>query len=290
MKIAALVILFHPHEDVIKNIHSFIDEVDKLYIVDNSEKVNVVIQKQLMSRGFNIEYIANQHNLGIATALNQGASAALRDGYDWLLTMDQDSYFYDRFFFESVRNFQNDGKTAVFAPMYIQTVPYTKQDSSWKIAEKAITSGSIVNLNVWKETGGYQDDLFIDEVDIEYCLKIRKKGYQILLFENIFLIHQVGVRFKTRSPFSGKEFERSEHVPFRYYYISRNLLYVSFKYLLHFPGLTVKRLLYFPRMIYGVIVYENKKLSKLHYICKGFLHFIINKRGQLPQQLKNGSQ
>lgn len=283
MKIAALVILYYPHEDVIKNILSFIDEVDKLYVVDNSENGNHELQKKLLTRGFNIDYIANQQNLGIATALNQGAHAALRDGFDWLLTMDQDSFFYDRFFFQCVRNFQNDGKTAVFAPMYIQTLPITNQNYSWKIAEKAITSGSIVNLHVWKETGGYQDDLFIDEVDIEYCLKIRKKGYRILLFENIFLIHQVGVRFKTRSPFTGKEFERSEHLPFRYYYISRNLLYVSFKYLFHFPGLTVKRLLYFPRMIYGVIMYENKKLSKLYYICKGFLHFIVNKRGQLTQ-------
>jgi rhamnosyltransferase len=281
MKIATLVILYQPKAELIYNIHSYINEVEKLYVVDNSEKVNADIRKELEISGFNFEYISNQRNLGIALALNQGAAAALNDGFDWLLTMDQDSHFYDNSFFNAVRNFKDNSKVALFSPAYTHFLNFTSQDSEYMDAEKSITSGSLINLSVWKSVAGFQDDLFIDEVDIEYCLRVRKKGYRIILFEHIYLIHEVGRRYKTRSPFTGKEFDRSEHMPFRYYYISRNILYVNFKYLLCFPITTIKRLIYFPRMIYGVILYENEKKTKLFYIVKGICHFLINKRGKL---------
>ena len=38
-----------------------------------------------------IEVIFNEENLGIATALNIGVKEGLRQGYNWILTMDQDS-------------------------------------------------------------------------------------------------------------------------------------------------------------------------------------------------------
>ena len=36
------------------------------------------------------EIILNKENLGIATALNIGVRKALENGYEWILTMDQD--------------------------------------------------------------------------------------------------------------------------------------------------------------------------------------------------------
>ncbi len=41
----------------------------------------------------NIKYYSMQGNKGIAAALNKGVHMAYKDGFDYLLTMDQDSKF-----------------------------------------------------------------------------------------------------------------------------------------------------------------------------------------------------
>jgi rhamnosyltransferase len=39
-KIAAVVILYNPELSILENIKSYIDQVEKLYVVDNSEASN----------------------------------------------------------------------------------------------------------------------------------------------------------------------------------------------------------------------------------------------------------
>ena len=40
MKIAGVVVLYHPEISVWDNISSYIEDIDKLYILDNSEQYN----------------------------------------------------------------------------------------------------------------------------------------------------------------------------------------------------------------------------------------------------------
>ena len=88
MKLAGVVVLYEPGDCVLNNINSYIDSLETLYIVDNSSSNN---SKKF--KGKKIRYIYNKGNLGIAEALNIGAKRAIKDGYKWLLTMDQDSCF-----------------------------------------------------------------------------------------------------------------------------------------------------------------------------------------------------
>ena len=89
MKYAGVVVLFNPDDKVLENIKTYINYLDKLYVVDNTPNSD-------NSKLFNnkkIEYIANRENKGIAYALNIGAKRALKENFDFLLTMDQDSSF-----------------------------------------------------------------------------------------------------------------------------------------------------------------------------------------------------
>ena len=90
MKLAGVVVWYNPSDKDVKNIESYIDELDKLYIFDNSEKKD---NKNKVPTSKKIEYISQHENLGIATALNITANKALGEGYLYLLTMDQDSKF-----------------------------------------------------------------------------------------------------------------------------------------------------------------------------------------------------
>src|ERR1019366_3027324 len=91
VRIAAVTIIYHPTESLIENILSYYSAVEELYIMDNSVKSNPFITEMLSP--INITYFHDGKNRGIAERLNQAAALASSKGFNWLLTMDQDSYF-----------------------------------------------------------------------------------------------------------------------------------------------------------------------------------------------------
>lgn len=90
--VAAIVVTYYPDKDVIQNIRTYCDKVNKCYVIDNSEEQTEKFKKKLESVN-NCEYISLKENKGIAKALNVGMKRAVADGYQWILTMDQDSRF-----------------------------------------------------------------------------------------------------------------------------------------------------------------------------------------------------
>src|SRR5690606_29661762 len=91
MKISGVVVLYNPDSGVLQNIKSYIDQIEYLFVVDNSEKVNDLLVAELKKIN-KIEYKNNFRNLGVATALNIGALKSINKGFDFILTMDQDSF------------------------------------------------------------------------------------------------------------------------------------------------------------------------------------------------------
>ena len=62
---AGLVVLYNPDRNVIENIQSYIRQLSKLYVVDNSEVCKNKIIENIKAFN-NSKYIFNSENLGIA--------------------------------------------------------------------------------------------------------------------------------------------------------------------------------------------------------------------------------
>ncbi|PIX27897.1 MAG: glycosyltransferase family 2 protein, partial [Candidatus Huberarchaeum crystalense] len=76
MKIAGVIVLYNPNEEVIDNIKSYLEDIEILYAVDNSETKKDEIIKKIES--FNkIVYIDNNGNQGMSAALNIAARLAI---------------------------------------------------------------------------------------------------------------------------------------------------------------------------------------------------------------------
>ena len=90
VKIAGIVTLYNPSDKDIKNISTYIDDIDKLYIIDNTEGND---NKSRIPKNKKIEYTFKNENIGVAAALNIGAKKAIKDGFKYLLTLDQDTTF-----------------------------------------------------------------------------------------------------------------------------------------------------------------------------------------------------
>lgn len=91
MKTLAGIVLFNPDVDRLKeNVNAIIQQVDDLILIDNgSGNINEVKAIHFHDKKYTI--IENGNNLGIATALGQIMEYGIQYGYDWVLTLDQDS-------------------------------------------------------------------------------------------------------------------------------------------------------------------------------------------------------
>ena len=99
----------------------------------------------------NIVYIKNKSNLGIATALNQAANLAIKEGYDFLLTMDQDSLPDENMISKMIESIQelNLNDIGIISPVHVNkydTLKVEKEKISYKF--DAMTSGNLLNLKL----------------------------------------------------------------------------------------------------------------------------------------------
>ena len=62
--IGSVVVLYNPTEDEIKNINSYIPNVDRAVIVDNSVQNNEKIVELLINDKSKIQYFSKQENMG----------------------------------------------------------------------------------------------------------------------------------------------------------------------------------------------------------------------------------
>lgn len=276
MKLAACVILYNPDQSVVSNIHSYRTYVDVVIAVDNSEVANTKVVESLKDIS-DVLYLPNGKNLGIATALNIAAERAKQDGFTWLLTMDQDSFFDEGEMDLYLRQFKkliaNNSRIGIVCPSE------TKHVQEWAITEGAhrITSGSWVNIDVYETVGGFNDRLFIDEVDKDFACKVELSGYRLIGFDNVKMNHKLGV--KKNTGLFGLFFRRQRtiHSPFRLYYMVRNYLYIRRMYADKFPAMFAKRDQDFKIMLKNNILYSGSVFKAIYSAMKGYFDYKFNR-------------
>lgn len=279
MKLAAMVTLYNPEKENINHVKDYIEEVDVVYLIDNSSKDN----SQLIPKNKKIRYIANLENLGIASALNQAANLAIEAGYEWLLTMDQDSRL-EKSALKKMKAYIDENivsDVGIISPYHNVETNVKKNDVEIEERVEVMTSGNLLNLDLFKKVGGFKDWLFIDSVDIEYCFNLRKNGYKVLRMNNVIMQHQLG---NTRvHKILWKRFICSYHNATRRYYMVRNMLYVTKMYRKYFPGYCR----YLKRVQRGqvryILLFENDKLNKLKMMFKGFRDYKKGIKGRLER-------
>lgn len=280
-KIAGVVVLYNPDEYIADNIKTYNKSVSKLYVVDNSEAPSEALKEKLLLSIENIEYIPLYQNLGIAKALNLAASKAADEGFEWLLTMDQDSQAsigMIQNLINSLKN-ENDKKVGIVAPRYVlKTETNEKIGQGLEQVYVAITSGSLLSLKAFQEIGPFREEFFIDYVDHEYCLRLRLNNYKTLIDNNILLYHQLGDS-KTHSIF-GHRINSSHHNFIRRYYITRNRLAVLDEYKKLYPFYYDCEKTNNIRELLKVLLFEKDKIKKMRSIFYGYLDYKRNKFGK----------
>lgn len=270
MEIAAVVVLYNPDNGMFDNLLTYMNQVKKIYVIDNSDCKNINYLKNL-KKYEKVKYFDNGGNKGIAAALNIGAGLAIQDGYQWLLTMDQDSKATTHMIkiMENYINKNSDQKLGIVAAYPLR--PYEKHRNLLKRKRnryEVITSGNLVNVQAYHAVGGWEDKLFIDYVDTDFCLRLRQAGYQVIQCEDALLKHNLGNN--TTHLECGCYLNRS---PQRIFYTVRNGCYIIKKYRDFSPNHIAEFKRIVIKSVFYELLYGNRKLVKMLCVIRGYYAF-----------------
>ena len=289
-KLHGVVVLYHPNDTVWSNVQSYLSQVDKLFVVDNSDVKNMQLVSQLKSCD-NTVYIDNGGNKGIATALNIGAQRAISDGASWLLTMDQDSYFVEKALSSLIAAVKFSPKVnyiGIYSPFHFTVNVRIVSDSTGQPSaangnlisvDTVMTSGNIINLAAYQDVGGFLDKYFIDCVDHEYCLALKRKGYTIMVLTSSVLVHNLGDIEYVK--WFGHKIYYTNHSATRRYYITRNRLDLVYRHGFYFPVFASHELYKLLSEWLKILFFEKNKIKKTFFIIKGIFDFIFRRFGKI---------
>lgn len=285
-KVGAVIIAYHPDTEFKTRLMDLLPQVSLLVVVDNTpaeaRRHSIELPPGI---GRKILLIENHENLGVGTALNQGLNEALNRGCDWLLTLDQDSHCYP----DMVNTLLGvkaacTSPPAVIGGNYLDTrngktkVPVGAEDE-FLDQKTVITSGCLVDARFAQSIGGFREDYFIDQLDHEFCLRVRAHGGRVVISRRPVMEHSVGEAGGTWLPFLGR---LPNHSPSRKYYVARNSMVTIATYWRSEPGWCLRRLV---RLFLGLLLMatlECQRVAKSRAFAAGVRDAILGRMGQWP--------
>jgi rhamnosyltransferase len=288
MKIAAVVILYQPDDTVIDNIKSYYNYVDKIFAIDNSEKDSSL--RESLRDLSKIEFFQDFENKGIANRLNFACNLAIDQHFEWIMTMDQDSNFHEDVissYYRCFHQYPHKEKVAAFGTKHSRKVKTKLLECEPLQVEDLMTSGTLLNLSLFGEIKGFDEALFIDYVDNDYCIRSVMAGYSVIKFNNISILHQLGnpvYRSSIKTLFLVKK-RKFIHSPLRCYYMYRNMLYLEQKYKETNRKFAKETRMHIKARIKVCMLYGGEFFKILKYIKLAKADFKNNRMGKIQHNL-----
>lgn len=265
-KICAGIVTFQPELDRLKKSLSCVTaQVDMVFVIDNNSS-NIADIKNTINLFDNVTLVENNHNNGIARALNQMCENADKHGYEWILTLDQDTIIPSRMV-STFKRYTIKSNIGIICPaVYYEGRDEVKKKK--KILEyvyACMTSASLTNIQAWREAGGFRESYFIDYVDNEFCMKLGLHHYKILKVNSCVINHQLGKSGIKK--ILGLRIRYSSHSPIRLYYMARNNSSFIREYSKYLSvGKEIIKLLY---VLVQELLFSDKKRESMHFILLG---------------------
>jgi rhamnosyltransferase len=272
--IMAVVISYNGRETIKRTILAIVGQVGHLHVVDNGSEPDSIEILDLLEREYGISIERLGSNRGVGHALNLGIAHAKAIGCTWLLTMDQDSIADSGMISAYQSAVMLDPEAVSLSPRISKEA--SVNDSICVEMKSAITSGNLVHIGVFDKIGTYDEGFFIDCIDFDFSLRLRRAGYKLLRVEKAEMQHQLGE--PTKLPMHIAKFY-ARHSSLRRYYMTRNYLYLAERHLLHFPVFIIK--LGILRIVLSVLMLflDRDPLSSYRAVARGLCDYVTRRHG-----------
>lgn len=274
-RVLAVVVSYCAGSKLVATVQALSQQVDKVLVVDNGSDIATLEILHILLTQDQIVLEALGQNLGLGYALNLGARRAEEWGYDWLLTMDQDSIAGPGMVAALLAVTKANPSVRCVSPNIVQ---YGEQPASLKSGQVAyaITSGNLVHLDVWRAAGPFNEGYFIDCIDFDFSLRVRRRGFTIHKAAAAMLHHELGQKLQVRRPLDRFY---TQHTPLRRYYMFRNFMHLSRAHVLHDPRFIGKLLAAHLLFLTLLLFYEPRLIINLRFIARGVRDFLMNRTG-----------
>jgi len=183
-------------------ISSVLKQVEEVCLYDNAsnniDEIENLMETYVDSK---ITLLTGDENRGIAYALNQIFDFAKEFGYSWILTLDHDTICPANMTYEYKKAITID-RVAILCPQVVDKEIAnnkwaSKSGKKYEIIDRCIQSGCLINYNVWKSIGQFDEMLFIDYVDFDFCKRVVINKYKVVRCNTVTVDHELGYRLPT---------------------------------------------------------------------------------------------
>lgn len=288
--VCCIIVVYNIGEQLYNCFKSIHNQVDMVVLVDNGSDEETIKVLKKIDREDRVKVIYNNNNKGIAYALNRGVKFAEENNYEWVLTMDNDSNATPNMVetmlqtYNSLENNIAELVVSLFPTRIDKAISNCKdivserKANDYNFIKVDMTSGNLIKTRVFKEIGYFEEMLFIDSVDTDFCFRIIGEGYKMISLNNAYLLHSLGNI--TKKKILIKNITYTNHSALRRYYITRNRLYIWDKYK-NIARYEILRDKYWNICeIIKIIFFENDKINKIKMVLKGISDYRINKFGK----------
>lgn len=306
--VCAVIVTLNPDASVGDRLQAIREQVDQIILVDNGSGEETMRRLKRLSEVGSLTLIRNQTNAGIGAALNQGLRAAIDLGFEWAVTLDQDSEPEVNMVHEQrrvARDFAYSTPIAIVGAQITDAqlgrqAPFLRKgpgpifrrtqckDLRYLEVTTAISSGSLVWLPAVEALGGYREDFFIDYVDTEFCLRALANGYRIIAACRAKLHHRLGNRRVTK--LGPLVLYPTFHSVGRWYTISRNRVPMLREYALRFPHWFTYELIASLFTLMRMLIAEDQKLAKARAVAQGTWDGLNGRMGRPPDRYQIASR
>jgi rhamnosyltransferase len=283
--VCGVVVTFRPRSEDLENLAKLRPQVQGLVVVDNGSSEEKRKLLRIASSEWDFTLIENGDNLGIATALNIGVKWAQSEGYTWVALFDQDSTVPPAFIDTMLRAYDTNcrrDRVALLVPRYVDSrlgIPLPATYAGNGSLQVAMTSGSLMPISLFCQEGWFEECLFIDGVDYEYCLRLRSNGYSVEECTEAVLLH-APANF-TECRLSGfRLFSTSNYSAGRRYYRDRNKMWMMKKYCTRYPTFFLGALYNSLKDGLKILLVEDDKRRKVYHMALGVRDGVLGRMGK----------
>lgn len=261
-----------------------------IIVVDNGSSDDSA--EKIKKRYSSVVLIQNHENRGFCAANNQAISYALRNGFEVIVILNNDTIVERNFFHNSLSR-MSEANADVLAPAIyfaehptrywfvlgranlwsgLFSNPFHKKEEGMvgpmDSTEFAVGCCFLAKSEVFRNIGGFDENLFMYFEDIDWSLRVRQAGFEILLEPKAKVYHWVS--------FSGNKAAK-----LRRFYMTRNHLWILRRY-----SKWYHRLVWQPLVPIRSLYRTAKLIRHLDFACipfefKGVAHGLFRK---LPPQ------
>lgn len=294
--VIAIIPTFRPDDGLLAGLRALVAQVDAVIVVDDGSPAGSGdILDRVEKSG--IEVVRRPRNEGIAAALNAGLRLAIDRGAGFLLTLDQDTVVPHHYVSDCLTAFRIASPATHLGIVCTDrvngqpSIPEHYTAEGLGLVREAIQSGFLISATVLAECGLFDERLFIDCVDTEYCLRIAQHGYRIAVGPGTDITHSLGEQVPLR-PFGiarrpgGEVLTYEYHGPIRRYFITRNNVDLFLRYLRVRPRWVLSAIRRELGPTVTTVVSGPRRGRQLLATLIGATHGLIRRRGPLSPALR----